>query len=151
MQVSSAETEIALTSVVQNSIVITAPIDTVWRHTIDVNRWPTWCPTIQRARQLSDGDLCVGSLFALKQPMQAEKVWRVTELVEGRLAAWETDQPEPQFKAAHSMKEKAGLTESTLEIEFNSGWKPIGLLFARILALALAKENIALKTVCEAE
>ena len=150
MQVSRAETEIASTSVVQNSIVIAAPLDTVWRYTIDVNHWPVWCPTIQSSRQLSDGDLCVGSRFALKQPMQAEKVWRVTDLVDGRFTAWETDQPKPQFKAAHYMKETAGLTESTLEIEFRPGSKLISFVLARVLALALAKENMALKTVSEA-
>lgn len=150
MQVSSAETETASTSVVQSSIVIAAPLDTVWQHTIDVNQWPVWCPTIQRARQLTDDDLCVGSRFALKQPMQAEKVWRVTELVAGRFAAWETDQAEPQFKAAHSMKETAELTESTLEIEFRPSSKLIASVLARVLALAIAKENMALKTVSEA-
>jgi hypothetical protein len=150
MHISNLESKTVTPYRVVDRVLIAAPIDRVWQHTIDVNNWSEWCPTIQRGQLITDGNISIGSRFTLKQPMQAEKVWCVTELIDGRLAAWETDQPEPQFKAIHSMIERQGCIESTLEIEFSSAWKPIAFVISRVLALALARENLALKAVCEA-
>lgn len=38
MQVISPDTEMPLESVVESSIAISAPLETVWQYTIDVNR-----------------------------------------------------------------------------------------------------------------
>ena len=45
----------------EHTAVIDAPIEQVWRLTTEVTEWPTFMPTVQRARRLDEGPFQVGS------------------------------------------------------------------------------------------
>jgi uncharacterized membrane protein len=69
---------------VQDSILIKASLDVVWAVTADVERWPEWIPTVMSVRLVSTRELGTGSVARIKQPLQPESEWVVTDLRTGR-------------------------------------------------------------------
>ncbi len=49
-------TVIAKSVTIQESLLIVAPPESVWRIFRDVERWPVWCPAVRKAK-LESGDL----------------------------------------------------------------------------------------------
>ena len=149
MQVISADTEMPLASVVESSIAISAPLETVWQYTIDVNRWPDWCPTIQTANVHDADKLFMGTEFSLKQPLQPKRRWKVTEFAPKHAAAWRTVDEKACFVARHVLVVKGTSVESTLQLRIVPTWWPLQSLLTIAFKAALSRENRALKVVCE--
>jgi len=149
MQALSAEAGMPSTSVVESSIVIAAPLEAVWQYTIDVNRWPKWCPTIQAANVQDADQLSMGAEFSLKQPLQPKRRWQVIEFVPKHVAAWRTIDEKACFLARHVLVDKGTSVESTLQLRFVPTWWPLQSLLTLAFKAALSRENRALKVVCE--
>ncbi|WP_424973156.1 SRPBCC family protein [Dinoroseobacter sp. S76] len=149
MHALSAEAGMPSTSVVESSILITAPLETVWQYTIDVNRWPEWCPTIQAASVQDADQLSIGTEFSVKQPLQPKRRWQVTELVPNKVEAWRTIDEKERFVARHVLVDNRTSIESTLQLRFVPTWWPIQSLLTLAFKAALNRENRALKVVCE--
>ena len=149
MQVLSPEAGMPSTAVVESSVVIAAPLETVWQFTVDVTRWPEWCTTIQAANVQDADQLSMGTKFLLKQPMQPKRSWQVTELVPNRVAAWRTIDEKACFEARHVLVDKATSVESTLQLRIVPTWLPLQSLLTIAFKAALSRENRALKVVCE--
>ena len=73
---------------VETAIEIDATPEKVWAVMTDVERWPEWTASVERAERLDDGALRVGSRARLKQPRFPPVVWQVTELEPGRSFSW---------------------------------------------------------------
>jgi uncharacterized membrane protein len=73
---------------VETTLDIDAPAERVWEVMADVERWPEWTASVERAERLDDGPLRLGSRARLKQPRFPPVVWEVTELEPGRSFAW---------------------------------------------------------------
>ncbi len=73
---------------VETAVQIDAPPEHVWAVMSDVERWPEWTTSVERAERLDEGALRVGSRARLKQPRFPPVVWEVTELEPGRSFSW---------------------------------------------------------------
>jgi uncharacterized membrane protein len=131
---------------VTDSIMIAAPLAVVWQITQDVERWPEWTPTVTAVRLTSGGPLRLGSVALIKQPLQPESKWVVTEFAAPQRFAWETRRTGLRMKGVHDLATLPGGTRSTLEVEATG-------LLARLLwpllrpamKQAIATENRGLK------
>jgi uncharacterized membrane protein len=73
---------------VETVVDIDAPPERVWQIMSDVERWPEWTASVERAERLDEGPLSVGSRARLKQPKFPPVVWEVTDLQPGRSFSW---------------------------------------------------------------
>ena len=73
---------------VETAVEIDASPEKVWAVMTDVERWPEWTASVDRAERLDDGPLRVGSRARLKQPGFPPVVWEVTALEPGRSFSW---------------------------------------------------------------
>lgn len=136
-------------SIVQNSILISAPLKAVWQLTVEVIEWRKWCPTIQTSHIDKNERLFVGTKFSLKQPLQYQRPWQVTEFVPHQGAEWRTIGEKKCFEARHVMVERSNSVEVILQLRFVSTWRPLLFLMTYAIKSALRRENSALKSVCE--
>ena len=66
---------------VDDVIHIDAPPEVVWAVTQDVGRWPEWTPTVTAVTRVDQGPFGLGSVARIKQPLQPQAPWVVTEFV----------------------------------------------------------------------
>lgn len=136
--------------VIDHEIHIAAAPDAVWSVTTDVERWPTWTPTVTSVARIDRGPFRLGSVARIKQPAQPVAYWTVTEFVEGRRFAWETRRPGLRLKGAHELTPDKTGTTNRLRVEVKGA---LAFFFGPLLRLAirnaLAAENNGLKARCE--
>ncbi|HVE46847.1 MAG TPA: SRPBCC family protein [Acidimicrobiales bacterium] len=73
---------------VDTEVEIEAGPERVWEVMTDVESWPQWTASVERAERLDDGPLQVGSRARLKQPKFPPVVWAVSELDPGKSFSW---------------------------------------------------------------
>ena len=130
----------------EDSTVIDAPVDVVWRLTTDVAAWPAFMPTVERVERLDDGPLRVGSTARLKQPGQTPAVWTVTRLEEQREFTWETRRLGLRMAGRHLLEPAGDGTRNTLVVEVTGpGAKLFGLLLGGAIDRAIREENAAFR------
>jgi len=138
--------------IITKSIHIDAPSDVVWAVTRDVERWPEWTPTVTSVRLADDRELGPGSVARIKQPMQPESEWVVTEFRDGERFAWETRRPGLHMVGTHELAAAGTGTRNVLTLEATG---VIAVIFRPLLGWAvrkaLADENRGLKVRCEQE
>ncbi len=121
---------------------IDAPVDVLWSLTADVQRWPDLTPTMTRVTRLDDGPLRVGSRARIKQPGQAEAVWTVTELTEGRGFSWQTRLLGLTMIGSHRLAPVGDGCRNTLGIEVHGrGAGMFWLVFGALMRRAVRTEN----------
>lgn len=126
----------------EDSLVIDAPVDVLWALTADVQRWPDLTPTMTRVTRLDGGPLRVGSRARIKQPGQAEAVWTVTDLTEGRGFSWQTSLLGLTMIGSHRLEPVAAGCRNTLGIEVHGrGARVFWLLFGALMRRAVRTEN----------
>lgn len=135
---------------VTDAIRIAAPPEIVWRVTAEVERWPEWTPTVTSVVLMTGPPLAVGSVARIKQPMQPEAEWVVTELVLGRRFAWETRRAGLRMVGRHELLVEGDATKNLLSVDAEGPLAALGWVFLRPLMLgALRQENRGLKRRCE--
>jgi hypothetical protein len=137
---------------VVNSIYIDAPIETVWSVTQDVERWPEWTPTVTSVRLVSAEVFGLGSIARIKQPLQPESEWVVTEFTPGKRFAWQTSRNGLTMLGTHDLSEEGRGIRNVLSVDATG---PLALLLWPVLRFAMRKalsdENKGLKRRCEKE
>lgn len=135
---------------VEHAISIDAPKDIVWSVTRHVERWPEWTPTVTSVTRVDRGPFGRASVARIKQPMQPEAEWVVTEFETGHRFAWETRRLGLHMTATHELSPDAAGTKNTLRAEARGlGAALLWPLLRIALRRALAEENRGLKARCE--
>ena len=98
----------------EETTLIDAPVELIWRLTTDIDAWASFMPTVQRVERLDDGPLRVGSTARLKQPGQRTAVWTVTRLEPLREFTWETRRPGLRMTGRHLLEPAGAGTRNTL-------------------------------------
>ena len=101
----------------EETTVIDAPIELIWRLTTRIGDWPTFLPTVRRLERLDAGELKVGSSARLKQPGQLSAVWTVTCLEPTREFTWETSRAGLRLTGRHLLETAGAGTRMTLVLE----------------------------------
>lgn len=118
-----------------------APPADVWAVLVDVERMPTWSPSVTSVRLLDPAPLHVGSRARLRQPRLLPAVWRVTELEPGRSFTWESRAPGVVTTGRHALEPAAGGTRVTLGVEHAGPLAPlVRLLAGRLTARYVRQE-----------
>lgn len=136
---------------IEETVYIDVPANIVWNITVDINRWKEWNPSITAARRLDVGPLGRGSVARIKQPLQPESDWTVTEYVHEERFTWETRRTGLRMAATHYVQGNESGTLSILRLQA-SGIRAVLLWPVLRVAIrhALKEENRALKAWCEA-
>jgi uncharacterized membrane protein len=126
----------------EHSILIEAPVERVWRLTVDVERWPSFIPTVRSVRRLDAGPLRIGSAARLKQPGQPPAVWTVTGIEPMRHFTWQSRRPGMTMTARHVLSPAGSGCRNTLTVEVTGAVsRPFGGLFGRAIQRTLEREN----------
>lgn len=135
---------------IEDRIDIAAAPDRVWALTCDVERWPSFVPTMSRIERLDDASLGVGSRARVKQPMQRAAVWTVTDFDHGRAFAWTARRLGLVFTGGHEVVPTAVGATNVLTLDVAGAAAPVlGRLLAPVLRRAIRRENLAFKTEAE--
>lgn len=67
---------------------MSVPVDSVWRVLTDLDAWPQWGPTVQRAELDDAGPLRLGSRGKVWTPVGVALPFEITEFDDGRAWAW---------------------------------------------------------------
>jgi len=101
----------------EESTLIDAPIELIWRLTTEIDGWAAFMPTVQHLERLDDGPVRVGSTARLKQPGQTAAVWTVTRLTPMREFTWESRRPGIRLTGRHLLSPEDAGTRNTLVLE----------------------------------
>jgi hypothetical protein len=128
----------------EHSTVISAPPPVVWRLTTEVERWPSFMPTVRQVTLLDPEPLRVGSSARVKQPGQTPAVWTVTRLSPQSEFFWETRRLGLRMIGGHRLTPDGEGTRNTLSVEVTGrGAALFGVLFGGLVARTIQRENAA--------
>jgi len=128
----------------EHSTVISAPPSVVWRLTTDVERWPSFMPTVQAVERLEPGPLRVGSSARVKQPGQTAAVWTVSTIAPETEFTWETRRMGLRMIGKHLLTPAGDGTRNTLAVEVTGrGAGVFAALFGGMIARVIQRENDA--------
>jgi uncharacterized membrane protein len=136
----------------EDTVVIEAPVGTVWGLTVDVEGWPRIAPTFERIERLDEGPLRIGSRATVKQPGQRETVWTVSRIDENERFTWGARVFGVWLVASHVLApDPSGGVRNTLTIDLaGPAASLLGLAIGRQIRASLKKENAGFKAAAEA-
>jgi hypothetical protein len=128
----------------EETTLIDAPVDLIWRLTTEVGDWPAFMPTVQRLERLDAGPLRVGSTARIKQPGQSAAVWTVTRLEPMREFTWETRRMGIRMTGRHLLEPAGSGTRNTLVLETaGRGSGVFSALFGGLMRSSIHREAAA--------
>jgi uncharacterized protein YndB with AHSA1/START domain len=134
----------------ETSVDIAAAPERVWKVLSDVERMPTWTPTMTSVLLEPSGDLHPGSRATITQPRLGTVTWTVTESVPNRSFSWSNGRPGLHTAAFHTIEPTASGSRVTLAIEHRGALSaPAALLTAGLTRRYLDQEAAGLKTASE--
>jgi uncharacterized membrane protein len=135
---------------IEVSVDIEAPPDTVWRILSDLERWPTWTPTVKEVRRLNGPSFAVGSILRIRQPKLKTLDWHVSEFQEGRLFTWKARSTGISVVARHVIRPSGRGSTVVLAVD-QQGWLDpvVNLFFGALSRRYVELEAQSLKRRCE--
>lgn len=128
----------------EETTLIDAPVELIWRLTTDIDGWAAFMPTVQRLDRLDDGPVRVGSSARLKQPGQTPAVWTVTCVEPMREFTWETRRTGIHMTGRHLLVADGAGTRNTLVLETDGPAAGVfSALFGGLMRRALRSEAAA--------
>jgi hypothetical protein len=128
----------------EETTLIDAPIDLIWRLTTEVTDWPAFLPTVQHLERLDTGPLRAGSTARIKQPGQSAAVWTVTRLDPLREFTWETHRLGIRLTGRHLIEPAGAGTRNTLVLQTDGrGAGVFSALFGPLLRSSIHRESAA--------
>jgi uncharacterized membrane protein len=134
----------------ETSVDISAPVETIWTVTCDLDSWPQWSPTMDSVQREDSGPLQPGSRARVEQPRLRPATWVVDELVDGTKFSWHTDGVGYRVRADHVFQPYQDGTRATLQVVMTGALAPLlWALTGRTARRYLDQEAAALKQRCE--
>lgn len=128
---------------------IAAPIDAVWAVLEDVERWPTWTPTVRTATLLDPGPLRPGTRVRLDQPRLPTVTWTVDRVDEGRSFSWVSGGRVALSRGDHRLTPDGDTTQLELVFEQHGIAAVFGALTASMTRRYVDTEADSLRRRCE--
>jgi uncharacterized protein YndB with AHSA1/START domain len=135
----------------QHGTMISAPADHVWQVFTDVERRPTWTPSVVRATVVDGRSLEAGTAVRIKQPRMPALLWVVTEFTVGSSWTWVARSPGIVTSATHVVEGIDAVTSRISQRIDHRGVLAavIGPLTASRTRRYLEQEAAGLKSHCE--
>lgn len=132
-------------------VIIKANPAAIWQVLADVERWPTWTPTVLRVEPITGDGFRVGAKYRVIQPKLRPGVYEVTERVPHEAFTWVLKAPGAAMIAEHRLTAFDG---SGTEVELSFATKGLfgavlGSMYAKTIADYVKTEARSLKTHCE--
>jgi carbon monoxide dehydrogenase subunit G len=74
----------------EQTIEIAASSETIWKVLADVERWPSWTPSVRSVKLLTDGEFAPGTQARVHPAGSPESTWTVTLMKSGQSFRWAT-------------------------------------------------------------
>jgi carbon monoxide dehydrogenase subunit G len=135
---------------VERVIIQARPAD-IWQVLADVERWPTWTPTVLSVEPVTRDGFKVGAKYRVTQPKLRPGIYEVTERVPHEVFTWEQKSLGATMVAEHRLTAFDG---SGTEVEFAFATKGLvgalaGSMYSRLIAEYVKTEAKSLKQHCE--
>jgi hypothetical protein len=132
-------------------VVIHASPAAIWQVLVDVERWPTWTPTVLNVEPLTRDGFRVGAKYRVTQPKLKPAIYEVTERVPHQAFTWVQKAPGATLVADHRLTAFDG---SGTEVELSFATEGLlgailGGMYSKRIAELVKTEAKSLKTHCE--
>jgi uncharacterized protein YndB with AHSA1/START domain len=131
-------------------VIIQATPAAIWHVLADIERWPTWTPTVQHVQPLTPDGLRLGARYRVTQPKLRPAIYEVTELAPHKVFTWIQKAPGATLIADHRLTGDASSTE--VELSFTTEGvlgALLGTMYAKRIAEYVKTEARSLKAHCE--
>lgn len=132
-------------------VVINASPAAIWQVLADVERWPTWTPTVLNVEPLTRDGFRIGAKYRVTQPKLRPGVYEVTERVPHQAFTWVQKAPGATMIADHRLTAFDG-SGTEVELSFSTEGllgAILGSLKAKTIADYVKTEAKSLKQHCE--
>lgn len=134
----------------EETIDINASVAETWAVMADVERWPSWTPTVKVVDLLSSGDFGVGSKVRVQQPRLPAVTWTVDKYVPGHSFSWIASSPGVVSEGHHRVDPTSHGCRAVLG--FAQSGRLVGLsdlVYRRLIANYVRTEALGLKRYVE--
>jgi carbon monoxide dehydrogenase subunit G len=132
-------------------VIIKANPAAIWQVLADVERWPTWTPTVLSVEPITGDGFRVGAKYRVTQPKLRPGVYEVTERVPHEAFTWVQKAPGASMIAEHRLTAFDG-SGTEVELSFSTQGlfgAVLGSMYAKTIADYVKTEARSLKTHCE--
>jgi uncharacterized protein YndB with AHSA1/START domain len=132
-------------------VVINASPAAIWQVLADVERWPTWTPTVLNVEPLTRDGFRIGAKYRVTQPRLRPGVYEVTERVPHQAFTWVQKAPGATMIADHRLTASDG-SGTEVELSFSTEGllgAILGSMNAKTIADYVKTEAKSLKQHCE--
>lgn len=131
-------------------VIIQATPAAVWRVLADVERWPTWTPTVEHVQPLTQDGLRIGARYRITQPKLRPAVYEVTECAPHKAFTWVQKAAGAKMIADHRLIGDDSSTEVELSFSTEGLMGAIlGSMYAKRIAEYVKTEARSLRMHCE--
>ena len=131
-------------------VIIQATPAAVWRVLADVERWPTWTPTVEHVQPLTPDGLRIGARYRITQPKLRPAVYEVTECSPHKAFTWVQKAAGATMIADHRLIGDDSSTEVELSFSTEGVLGAIlGGMYAKRIAEYVKTEARSLRLHCE--
>jgi len=135
-------------------VIINASPAAIWQVLADVERWPSWTPTVLDVQPITtNGHKCelkVGARYRITQPKLRPAVYEVTECAPHQAFTWIQKAPGATMIADHRLSAFSSGTEVELSFSTEGVLGAIlGSVYSKRIAGYVRTEALSLKQHCE--
>jgi carbon monoxide dehydrogenase subunit G len=132
-------------------VVINASPAAIWQVLADVERWPTWTPTVLSVEPVTRDGFRVGAKYKVTQPKLRPAVYEVTERIPHQAFTWVQKAAGAKMIADHRLTASDG-SGTEVELSFSTEGllgALLGSMYSKTIADYVRTEARSLKTHCE--
>jgi carbon monoxide dehydrogenase subunit G len=132
-------------------VVINASPAAIWQVLADVERWPTWTPTVLSVEPVTRDGFRVGAKYRVTQPKLRPAVYEVTERIPHQAFTWVQKAAGAKLIADHRLTASDG-SGTEVELSFSTEGllgALLGSMYSKTLADYVKTEAKSLKQHCE--